>query len=138
VQKYKVLDSVTVTRHYVDSLRSNVIVLVESWGIPRDDSRFTEELQIFDGVVQQLGVHSRMYSRTRTAEREDWIFGFIRDSMTQTKDTTFLPQEFAKKGFKTSFFLAATVRNSGVTSTFIIFSKRLILAGSIRTQDRSQ
>ena len=100
----KVLDSVTVTRHYVDSLRSNVIVLVESWGIPRDDSRFTEELQIFDGVVQQLGVHSRMYSRTRTAEREDWIFGFIRDSVTQTKDTTFLPQEFAKKGFKTSFF----------------------------------
>jgi hypothetical protein len=104
VQKYKVLDSVTVTRHYVDSLRSNVIVLVESWGIPRDDSRFTEELQIFDGVVQQLGVHSRMYSRTRTAEREDWIFGFIRDSVTQRKDTTFLPQEFAKKGFKTSFF----------------------------------
>ena len=104
VQKYKVLDSVTVTRHYVDSLRSNVVILVESWGIPMEDSRFTEELRIFDGVVQQLGVHSRMYSRPRTAEREDWISGFIRDSVTQTKDTTFLPQELAKKGFKTAFF----------------------------------
>ncbi len=104
VQKYMVLDSVTVTHRYVDSLRSNVVILVESWGIPMEDFRFTEELQIFDGVVQQLGVHSRMYSRTRTAEREDLMLGFTRDSVTHAKDTIFLPQEFAKKGFKTAFF----------------------------------
>ncbi|MCI6872569.1 hypothetical protein [Hallerella sp.] len=104
VQKYKVVDSVTVTRHYVDTLRSNVVILVESWGVPMEESRFTEELRIFDGVVQQLGVHSRMYSRTRTAEREDLMLGFTRDSVTHAKDTTFLPQELAKKGFKTSFF----------------------------------
>jgi len=103
-QKYKVLDSSSVTRNYVDSLRSNVVILVESWGVPRDDSRFTEELRVFDGVVQQLGVHSRMYSRTRTAEREDLIFECRRDSVTLKKDTIFLPKEFAKKGFNTAFF----------------------------------
>ncbi|MBP5247493.1 MAG: hypothetical protein J6Z31_06490 [Fibrobacter sp.] len=103
-QKYKILDSASVTRNYVDTLRNNVVILVESWGVPMDELRFIKELQIFDGVVQQLGVHSRMYSRTRTAEREDLIFEILRDSLTRQKDTIFLPKEFEKKGFKTTFF----------------------------------
>ena len=43
-----------------------------------------------------------MYSRTRTAEREDLMQSYSRNS-TGHKDTTFLPQIFAKIGYRTTF-----------------------------------
>ncbi|WP_304246717.1 hypothetical protein [Fibrobacter succinogenes] len=101
-KKYAVTDSVTITRDYVDTLRSNVMILIESWGVPLDTSRFSSELKIFEGIPQTVGIHNRMYSRTRTAEREDLIFKIHRDS-TGRRDTTFLPQIFAKRNYQTTF-----------------------------------
>lgn len=101
-KKYAVTDSVTITRDYVDTLRSNVMILIESWGVPLDTSRFSSELKIFEGIPQTVGIHNRMYSRTRTAEREDLIFKIHRDS-TGRRDTTFLPQVFAKRNYQTTF-----------------------------------
>ena len=100
--KYIVTDSVTITRDYVDTTRNNVIILVESWGIPLDVNRFDSQLDIFGKNITKAGVHNRMYSRTRTAEREDLMQSFSRDS-TGRKDTTFLPQIFANIGYKTTF-----------------------------------
>lgn len=98
-----VTDSPSVTRDFVDTARSNVLVLVESWGIPMDPARFAEEIAVFKGIPMQVGVHHRMYSRTRTAEREDWIAFWTRDTSGR-RDTTFLPGEFAKRGYATAFF----------------------------------
>ena len=102
-KKYTVTDSVTVTREYIDSSRSNVVILVESWGVPLDTARFTSELKKFEGVPQTVGIHNRMYSRTRTAEREDLMLKFVTDSSTRRRDTTFLPAVFANMGFSTHF-----------------------------------
>jgi hypothetical protein len=77
-------------------------VLVESWGIPLDTNRFAKQLQIFDGISKQVGAHHRMYSRTRTAEREDLIYSVTRDS-TGRRDTVFLPQVLRAQGVKTQF-----------------------------------
>ncbi len=95
-------DSVSVTRYYVDSTRSNVVVLVESWGIPMDSSLFQKELAVFDGILKYRGIHFRMYSRTRTAEREDFLDSAWRDS-TRRRDSLFMPNRFAALGYKTSF-----------------------------------
>lgn len=100
--KYIVTDSVTITRDFVDSTRNNIVILVESWGIPLDINRFETQLNIFGNSVTKVGIHNRMYSRTRTAEREDLMQSFSRDS-TGRKDTTFLPKIFANIGYKTSF-----------------------------------
>lgn len=106
--KYSVEDSAFVARRYVDSTRSNVFVLVESWGIPLDNERFEAELSVFRdaGVPVQVGVHSRMYSRTRTAERENLIYELKRDSATRRRDTLFIPAQLAAAGFNTHFFVA--------------------------------
>lgn len=40
--KYFTTDSATITRGFVDSTRANVLVLVESWGIPLDENRFAK------------------------------------------------------------------------------------------------
>ena len=100
--KYFTTDSATITRGFIDSTKTNVLVLVESWGIPLDTNRFAKQLQIFDGVATQVGAHHRMYSRTRTAEREDLIFQVTRDSAGH-RDTVFLPQVLRAQGVKTQF-----------------------------------
>lgn len=101
-KKYIVTDSATITRDYIDSSCSNVIVLVESWGVPLDMARFRSELKIFDGIPQIVGIHNRMYSRTRTAEREDLMLNFVKDS-TGHRDTIFLPKIFSGMGYRTTF-----------------------------------
>ena len=100
--KYFTTDSATITRGFVDSTKTNVLVLVESWGIPMDESRFAEQLHVFDGISKQVGAHHRMYSRTRTAEREDLIYRVTRDSVGR-RDTVFLPQVLRAQGVKTQF-----------------------------------
>lgn len=101
-QKYTVTDSVTITRDFVDTARNNVTILVESWGVPLDIQRFEKQLEIFKGGTNTVGIHNRMYSRTRTAEREDLMLSYTRDS-TGRKDTTFLPKVFNDLGYQTTF-----------------------------------
>lgn len=101
--KYIVTDSVTITRDYVDTTRNNVIILVESWGLPLDIQRFEKQISLFNGITTAVGTHNRMYSRTRTAEREDLIETVIRDSITKLKDTLFLPNVFNELGHQTTF-----------------------------------
>ena len=101
--KYTITDSVTITRDFVDTTRNNVIILVESWGVPLNMERFDKQLDIFKGITTAKGIHNRMYSRTRTAEREDLMQSYVRDSVTRLRDTIFLPKVFADIGFKTTF-----------------------------------
>lgn len=101
--QYIATDSVTITRDYLDTSRNNVVILVESWGVPLDINRFKKELSIFNGISKvTIGIHNRMYSRTRTAEREDLISKIQRDS-TGHRDTTFLSQVFSKRNYQTTF-----------------------------------
>ena len=100
--KFTVTDSVTITRDYIDTTRNNVIILVESWGVPLDIQRFEELLKNFN-TPTVVGIHNRMYSRTKTAEREDLIKAIMRDSVTRKRDTTFLPKELSNIGYKTTF-----------------------------------
>lgn len=124
--KYFTTDSATITRGFVDSTRTNVLVLVESWGIPLDSNRFAAQLRAFEGIPMQVGAHHRMYSRTRTAEREDLIFQVTRDSAGH-RDTVFLPQVLRAQGVKTQFIYGGDslvqmrnkyIRNVGFEETF--------------------
>ncbi len=125
--KYFTTDSATITRGFVDSTRTNVLVLVESWGIPLDTNCFAKQLQVFDDIPNQVGAHHRMYSRTRTAEREDLIYSVTRDS-TGRRDTVFLPQVLRAQGVKTQFIYGGDslvqmrnkyIRNVGFEETFL-------------------
>ena len=95
-------DSVTITKNYLDATHDNVVILVESWGIPMDSAKFNEELAVFEGTLKKQGAHFRMYSRTRTAEREDLLDSAWRDS-TRHRDSLFMPKRFAELGYTTTF-----------------------------------
>ncbi len=98
----KVTDSVITTKYHIDTSRSNVIILIESWGIPMDTTKFNAELAMFEGSLKEQGIHFRMYSRTRTAEREDLLDSIWHDS-TGHRDSLFMPKRFAKLGYTTTF-----------------------------------
>lgn len=100
--RYNATDSVTITKYHVDSSRSNVVVLVESWGIPMDTVKFNDELAVSGGLPRKQGVHPRTFSRTYTAEREDLLDSTWRDSSGRL-DSLFKPKRFAELGYKTSF-----------------------------------
>ena len=125
-QMFNVTDSVSVTKNYVDTTRSNVVVLVESWGIPMDSMMLSKELAVFDGILKNCGIHFRMYSRTRTAEREDLLDSAWRDS-TGRRDSLFMPNRFATHGYKTTFLFGGDstiqwrykyIRNIGFQEVF--------------------
>lgn len=99
---YNVTDSVSITKYYVDTTRSNVVVLVESWGIPIDSTMFLRELGVFDGIMKDCGIHFRMYSRTRTAERED-LLDSAWQNLAGKRDSLFMPNRFVALGYKTAF-----------------------------------
>ena len=100
--RYNVTDSVSVTKYHVDTTRSNMVVLVESWGIPMDSVKFNEELAVFDGLLKEQGVHLRWYSRTRVAERTDLLDSVVLDSIG-LRDSLFMPNRFVELGYKTTF-----------------------------------
>jgi len=100
---YDVASSVSITKDNVDATRSNVVVLVESWGIPMDSSLFANELAVFGSMLKKRGIHARTFSRTYTAEREDLLDSSWRDS-TGRRDSLFMPKRFAELGYRTSFF----------------------------------
>lgn len=139
--KYFTTDSATITRGFIDSAKTNVIVLVESWGVPLDENRFAKQLQIFDGIPNQVGAHHRMYSRTRTAEREDLIYSVTRDS-TGRRDTVFLPQVLRAQGVKTQFIYGgdslANMRNKYIRNVGFgeVFYGASVGSGGVPRADR--
>ena len=131
-EKNNATDSVSITRYHVDTTRSNAVVLVESWGIPMDSVMFAKELTIFDGLIKEYGIHFRMYSRTRTAEREDLLDSVWRDS-TRRRDSLFMPNRFLFGGDSTIQWRYKYIRNIGFQETFwtdsamsdIVMAKRI-------------
>lgn len=101
-KRNNVTDSVSVTRYYVDTTRNNVVVLVESWGTPMDINMFAKEESLFEGILKKRGVHFRMSSRTRTAERTDLLDSAWRSP--GRRDSLYMPNRFAGLGYRTSFF----------------------------------
>lgn len=99
---YDVTDSVSITKYYADTTRSNVVVLVESWGIPMDSAMFARELSVFESLVKNHGIHFRMYSRTRNAERED-LLDSVWQGSNGRRDSLFMPNRFSALGYKTAF-----------------------------------
>lgn len=108
--RYEVLDTSTITLNFIDSTRNNVVVLVESWGVPLDISIFKEELEQFSQISKKTGIHSRMYSKTRTAEREDLLFTI----------------KMKNGGFRDSVFIPSMLKDLNFFSTYIFGGDSLV------------
>lgn len=100
---YKVVDTTTITTTYLDTARINIIILVESWGVPLNKALLDSQIKYFDSTLTEKGVHRRLYSRTRTAEREDLAQSFSINPKTKIKDTLWIPAKW-RRGIGTYYF----------------------------------
>ena len=129
-QNFKWNESSMITMDCIDTSRTMIVVLVESWGIPIDTSMFRKELDVFKGLKMDYGVHHRMYSMTRTAEREDLVYSILKKE--EKKDTIFIPQLYKEKNRQSTFLVGVDsmlyrrnkyVHNMGFTN--VIFADSL-------------
>ena len=102
-QMFKWSESPMISMNYTDTSRTTVVVLVESWGIPIDTCVFKKELDVFKALKTDYGVHHRMYSMTRTAEREDLVYSI--SNSEEKKDSTFIPQIYKEKNRQSTFLV---------------------------------
>ena len=58
-----------------DSTSRRVFVLIDSWGVPNDESLLLEDLSIFSNGSYVLGLHRRMANRTKHAESVEYRGG---------------------------------------------------------------
>lgn len=108
-EKYLVLDTASVTMQFIDTSKLNVMILVESWGIDLDIEEWQNKLRVFQDFNKQVGAHSRAYSRSRTAEREDLLYQITRQDFK--KDSIFLPQYFNNLGFHSYYYYAGNAED---------------------------
>lgn len=100
LKEYFVDDSTNISRNFIDTTKNNVIVLVESWGIPLDSILFFSQLNILKKCgPQKIGMHKRKFSHTKRAEKEDLIWLLLKDSVNKKIDTIFIPEILAKYGY---------------------------------------
>jgi len=102
-QIFKWNESSMISMNYIDTSRTMVVVLVESWGIPIDTCVFKKELEVFKDLKTDCGVHHRMYSMTRTAERDDLVYSISNNE--EKKDTIFIPQIYKEKNRQSTFLV---------------------------------
>lgn len=102
-KEFLISDSTTITKFYLDTTKTNVIILVESWGIPIDITQFKAQLATFEDLNILVGIHRRSFSHTKKAEREDLIWKVTIDS-TKKADTSFITEFLETNEFNTKIF----------------------------------
>lgn len=94
-----------VSLDFFDSTRTNVFVLVESWGTPTNMDSLDANFAFFDGMLQKSGVIHRRFSVTVAAEQADLIYRQVRVKGRGMITETF-PYHLDSLGVYSAYFYA--------------------------------
>ena len=104
--RYQILGSKSLCTQFFDSSRTNVFILVDSWGVPIREGQLQDDFKIFDAAPHRFALHRRLANNTRHAEYVEFrndldrsIFLFGGDSL-QFNRTEYIPS----LGFHESVF----------------------------------
>ena len=85
---YQILDRHPVIQQINPKKQNTVLILVDAWGVPFDESRLENEFKIFKHLPHQFAIHKRLGNRTKHAEHVEFrkdsseaIFIFGGDSL---------------------------------------------------------
>ena len=65
---YRILDRYPVEQQICSKEINKVLILVDAWGVPFDESRLGKEFNIFARLPHQFAIHKRLGNRTKHAE----------------------------------------------------------------------
>lgn len=88
LSSYSIIDKIRLIDQWCDSSKKRVIILVDGWGIPIDESILQQDFDIFTNVPHKFALHKRLANRTKHAEQVEFrqkdsasIFLFGGDSL---------------------------------------------------------
>ena len=72
VNGYRLLDRRPVIAQINKSQKKQILILVDSWGVPHDKSVLEKEFSLFNDMSHEFAIHHRMANRTKHAERVEY------------------------------------------------------------------
>jgi len=75
LEHYQILDKKALHLGLYDSLRSNVFILIDAWGVPIQSSKLQDEFAFFKKLPHLFALHERLANRTKHAERVEFRDG---------------------------------------------------------------
>ena len=72
LNSYRLLDRRPVIAQINKSSKKQVLILVDSWGVPHDKSKLDVEFAVFNEIPHDFAIHHRMANRTKHAERVEF------------------------------------------------------------------
>ena len=103
---YKILDKQRICKQFKDSARLQIVVLVDAWGVPMQESKLAEDFSVFKDIPHIYSIHQRLANRTKHAERVEFrndvpenIYLFGGDSMEYNR-----PEYIREMGFSKTLF----------------------------------
>ena len=103
---YKILGKQSVSKQFKDSTRPQIVILVDAWGVPVQESVLAEDFSIFKDIPHIYSIHQRLANRTKHAERVEFrndvsenIYLFGGDSMEYNR-----PEYIREMGFSKTLF----------------------------------
>ncbi|MCQ2120343.1 MAG: hypothetical protein MJY78_00750 [Fibrobacter sp.] len=72
MQKYSLLDKMPILSKVRDSSKATVVILVDAWGVPFDESQLEMDFAAFKDIPHKEYLHYRMANRTRHAENAEF------------------------------------------------------------------
>ncbi len=65
---YKIFDKRRLYSHFKDTSRTQIMILVDSWGVPVEDRLLKDDLAMFANIPHVFALHQRLANRTKHAE----------------------------------------------------------------------
>ena len=75
MQKYSLLDKMPILSKVRDSSKATVVILVDAWGVPFDETQLETDFAAFNEVPHKKYLHYRMANRTKHAENAEYHHG---------------------------------------------------------------
>lgn len=141
--EYLVLDKRRLLLQVGDSLRPQLLILVDAWGVPIQERLLQEDFAIFEDIPHTYALHQRLANRTKHAEMVEYrnnqrsnVFLFGGDSLEYNRTTYIKEIGFEKVIF--CQYCSDSVMIGKIDSILTVDSLRLIAwtTQSSRTGDR--
>lgn len=104
--QYKILGKQRIYQQLTDTSKFQIIILVDAWGVPVQESVLAEDLAIFKGVPHVFALHQRLANRTKHAERTEFRNNFYKNIYLFGGDSTEYnrPEYVREMGFTNTAF----------------------------------
>ncbi len=97
--QYQVLGPQALTTHLADSSKATVMVLVDGWGVPYDETMLDDDFRILRDANTTFAMHKRLLGHTTYAENVEYKVRFSKGVLIANGDSAACTKAESEQGF---------------------------------------